>query len=325
MKIRIIHSNGLATVQDTGRPQWRAAGVPASGAADISSHRIANMLAGNSANAASLEYSGGRFSAVLLQGGRLAHAGAGGRLLLNGVEQPGQRTILAPAGALLEIRPRQGGNFSYLATSGGWNVPEVLGSRSTCLVAEFGGLEGRSLRSGDMLEAVMPAEYDLSGVWTSPWRAGEEPAVKNDETTIRVLPGPESDRWDADARHRFFETPFTVGRRRDRMGVRLEGHSVTAKNAAMLSAAVLPGTIQVPPDGQPIVLMADAQTTGGYPRIAQVIAADLPLFAQIAPGGKVFFQETGIEEAEHLRLEQEKVMRKMQLALRFKMQEYAIR
>ncbi|MBV6440848.1 MAG: KipI antagonist [Saprospiraceae bacterium] len=331
MKIRIITPGLLATVQDLGRPQWRSDGVPLGGAADAVSHRIANFLVGNKAGAATLEIAGGRFTAQVEQPGWLAVAGADGQFLTDEKEVGFGRLVFAPNGASLDIRPGSGCNYAYLAVSGGWDVPEVLNSKSTCLAAGFGGWEGRVLRKGDVLSAAdAPPESEMQGglqhesVRSSNWFAGN-PFFRKMMTpgsrtiVIRVLAGPEIHWWSETQQEQFFKTPFTVSARRDRMGVRLDAEdAVFGKTEIMLSTAVCPGAIQVPPDGHPFVLLADAQTTGGYPRIAQVIAVDIPRLVQIPPGQGVCFQKVTLEEAERLFFEQENMLQKIQLALRWR-------
>lgn len=310
-----------------GRPGWQAEGVPSGGAADTFSHRIANYLAGNDEYAATLELAGGGFSAVVEQGGLLVYAGAGGRLFCNKKELPRNRTLFVPKNTALEIRPADTGNYSYLAVHGGWHVPEVLGSRSTCLAAGFGGFEGRPLRKDDVLHARRSsegfeslAECRPGEIFTSNWFVyDQKPASQN---RLRALPGPEINRWHEKEKHLFFNAPFTVSKQHDRMGMRLEGPVIAApEKTEMLSTAVMPGAIQVPPGGRPIALLADAQTTGGYPRIAQVIAADIPRLAQVPPGQFVHFQKVTLEEAEQLYFEQENLLRKIQLALQFKLRQ----
>jgi antagonist of KipI len=339
VKIAILHPGTLATVQDLGRTNWRAEGIPLCGAADTVGHRIANFLTGNTAGAATIELAGGKFSAWIEEGGRLALSGAGGQLRLDGFDIAQGRSVFAPSGTLLEVLPAPGGSFSYLATTGGWDVPVILDSRSTCLPAGFGGLKGRMLQKGDMLsaatgssgnaltsQATEPSDENESGKWavdTSSFRPFQTAGSTN--TLIRVLPGPESERFEAAYRQAFFEMPFTVSLQKDRMGVRLRpaGTLLPYANGDMLSTAVMPGTIQVPPDGNPVALLADAQTTGGYPRIAQVIAVDIPVLAQAPPGQTILFQTVTFFDAEKLLFEQEKVLQKIHLAVQFKLRKHA--
>ncbi|HRI59649.1 MAG TPA: biotin-dependent carboxyltransferase family protein [Saprospiraceae bacterium] len=337
MKIKVLTPGLLTTVQDLGRPGWRSSGVPLSGAADTTSHRLANFLVGNEAGAASLEIAGGRFSAQTEQAGWLAAGGKGGQFLIDKKEMDYGRLYFVPKGAMLEIRPGPESNYAYLAVPGGWDVPEVLGSKSTCLAAGFGGLDGRGLQKGDILKSVdSPDEFGISDsahsgkIWAGKWFVRDLPfrklpSFEKFKSVIRVLPGPESHWWSEVYQEEFFKTPFIISARRDRMGVRFDIDqgaptfqklNTFGKLETMLSTAVGPGAIQMPPDGQPVALLADAQTTGGYPRIAQVIAVDIPRLAQIPSGQTVYFQKVTLEEAEQLFFEHENMMRKIQLALR---------
>jgi antagonist of KipI len=265
----------------------------------------------------------------------LAVCGAGGQFFIDKTAIENGRLVFAPKGSELEIRTNPDGNFTYLATPGGWDAPAVLGSRSTCLSASFGGLEGRGLRKGDVLWAADSSDNLKSSdelregkVWISRWFVNSPTFRKLStfgkfDNVIRTLPGPEFHWWDETQQQQFFKTPFLISKQRDRMGVRLEEPSTFRKLATfrkvdtMLSTAACPGTVQVPPDGQPIALLADAQTTGGYPRIAQVIATDIPRLAQMPTGNTIHFQQVTLEEAERLFFEQENLLRKIQLALRF--------
>lgn len=322
MEITIIKLGLLATVQDLGRSGWRSDGVPPGGAADALSHRLVNILAGNEADAASIEIAGGVFSAKTERAGWLAAACEAGQFLIDQQVVDTWRLLYVPAGVRLEIRPGRQRNYAYLATPGGWDVPLVLGSRSTCLPAAFGGLDGRGLRPNDVLAgAGLPGwpERQPRLLWSSPFFIA--PAVfEASQGIVRVLPGPEMQWWSASNRASFFQMLFVVSTRRDRMGLRLEGGAIAPdpdRQAIMLSEAVGPGAIQVPPDGQPFVLLADAQTTGGYPRIAQVVAVDIPVLAQIPTGQTIRFQEVTLDEAERLFFEREKMLQKIQLALRW--------
>ncbi len=315
-------------MQDLGRPNWRSSGVPAGGAADINSHRLANLLVANDETAATLEWAGGSWAATVEEGGWIAHCGAGGSMFANGKPIPSDRTVFVPALTVLEIRPAPNGCYSYLAVGGGWDVPLVLGSRSTCLAAHFGGLEGRALQKGDLLQNIDKAAYPDFGsgmplfiesresLWISPWFLQLPRPAAN---ILRVVPGPEWSHWTTKQQEQFFEMPFQVSGRRDRMGVRLQPSLPEKfkllKSVSMHSTAVAQGAIQVPPDGWPIVLLADAQTTGGYPRIGQLAVVDIPAMAQLPAGKEVHFQQITLEEAKQLFSGQERKMHLLQYAL----------
>jgi antagonist of KipI len=321
LKIKILTPGLLATVQDLGRPQWRSSGVPLGGAADAQSHRLANILLSNDEGAATIEIAGGGFVAQVEEAGWVAVCGAGGRFFLEKKEVSEGRLTLAPEGALLEIRASEKGNYAYLAARGGWDVPQVLGSRSTCLSASFGGLEGRALQKEDVLQTLDSSDdSNPSHEFRSEWFVKIPIFGSADPRVIRALPGPEIHWWSAAQQKDFFAVPFFISKQRDRMGVRLETSSPLpppkGEKAEMLSTAVSPGTVQVPPDGQPIILLADAQTTGGYPRIAQVIAVDIPRLAQMPAGQTFYFQKVTLDEAERLFFERERFFKKLQLAMR---------
>jgi antagonist of KipI len=322
MKIKTLTPGLLSTIQDLGRPNWRSNGVPLGGAADVASHRMANLLVKNDGSAATLEIAGGGFRAQVEEAGFFAVCGAGGQIFIDKKNVGNGRLVFAPKDSEIEIRATQEGNYAYLAVAGGWDVPEVLGSRSTCLSASFGGLEGRALQKGDVLQATYSSgDSKSSDEYRSKWFVKIPIFGNSDAHAIRALPGPEFHRWNKSEQERFFDTPFFVSKQRDRMGVRLEISSPLpppkGEKPEMLSTAVAPGTVQVPPDGRPIALLADAQTTGGYPRIAQIIAVDIPRLAQIPSGQTARFQKVNLEEAERVFFEQEIFFKKLQLALSY--------
>lgn len=318
MKIRVTNPGLLSTVQDLGRQQHRSSGIPVGGAADTWSHRIANILLGNEQDMATIEIAGGRFSAIAESEGWVAVCGLGARFFHEQTECANGSRCHIKAGDTLEIKPAPNGNYCYLATTGGWGVPVVLGSRSTCLSGNFGGHEGRALRSGDVLKSA--AQNDGSKYFSaqkaSKWFVS--PLIFPDAALpIRVIPGPEFECWSQKQQTDFFSKSFLVTSQRNRMGVRLahsEAFLQIEKIKAMPSIAVSPGTVQVPPDAQPIVLLADAQTTGGYPRIGQLAAVDMHRMAQMPTNHSVRFEKISLGQAEDLLFEQEKVLQKIRRA-----------
>jgi KipI family sensor histidine kinase inhibitor len=286
--ITLVRPGLLTTVQDLGRAGLRSEGVPLSGAADPFALRVANLLAGNPEDAAGLE--------VMLAGPELefeeetvvAVAGAD----FEGA--PAWRAIRIAAGQRLAFGECLRGCRAYIAVSGGIATEPVLGSRSTYLRGGFGGWEGRALRAGDRLPVGRPsgAPPRLGGIVSPGIRPGYSPAP-----TLRVVPGPQAPEFGPE----LFDATFAVGRQSDRMGLRLEGPELARKAGHELaSSAVTPGTVQIPPDGRPIVLLADGQTIGGYPQAAVVAAVDLPLAAQLRPGDRVRFQAIDLAEADRL-------------------------
>lgn len=330
MQLRILKSAALSTIQDKGRWSSRSRGVPVGGAMDTVAYRLANGLLMNPESAPAIEVGNGYFAATAEAAGRVACIG-GGELWLDGRLTSRGRAYWVPKGGLLEIKPGKWGNYSYLAVSGGWTATWVLQSASTCLAAGFGGLEGRSLHPGDVLSARTEAYPDRPiNYGLSMRHFGNYGCLAPKEVSIvRVLPGPEDHWWTEDQKAIFAGTDFEISRECNRMGIRLtlatnDVRQVLQEPAlapqgvsGMLSAGISIGAIQVPNGGQPIVLCADAQTTGGYPRIAQVVTVDMPLLVQVPVGGKVRFQWIEMAEAEYLHFQLESKMQRLKKALLF--------
>lgn len=287
--LEILKAGLFNTVQDLGREGLRHLGITQAGAMDAPSLVLANRLLDNPAGAAALEIVCGPVEIRFERDGWLALTGAlfeaklDGRELWSGWREPFR------AGQRLRLNGPSQGMRLYLAIDGGIQVPEVLGARATDLQAGFGGVEGRALQAGDRLP-LGPANAALThrcGVLQLEWNP-----------PVRVLPGPEFEQFDAAARKTFLESGWQVSSQSNRMGCRLQGPHIKRRvSEDLLSHLVLPGVIQVPPSGQPIVLLADAQTTGGYPRIASVIEADLWKFAQARPGQSLHFELTDADGA----------------------------
>jgi antagonist of KipI len=294
----------LATVQDLGRPGYLDAGLPPSGALDPVALRAANMLAGNPPGAAALELTlwGGTWQCMA--GGWVALAGASMEARWNGEALSGWRSWMLQPGDRLSFGQAREGCRAYLALQGGVDVPEVLGSRSTYLRAGLGGLEGRAIRAGDLILGRTAAE-----------RGEESPAPREksgialtiDQSwiprylspcTLRVLWGPQEDRFPPETRETFARECYRITEHSDRMGCRLQGPTLApAGGSDILSEPISPGAVQVTSDGQPIVLLADRQTAGGYAKIATVISADLWKAGQLRPGDQVRFRPVTLHEA----------------------------
>jgi antagonist of KipI len=281
--LTVLRAGMLTTVQDLGRWGYQSRGVPVSGALDPLSHRLANRLLGNEAGAATLE--------VTLMGPQLrfeheaafAVAGADFRLTVDDTTVQMNRRIEARAGSVLRFGERARGARAYLAVEGGVDVPEILGSRSTHVLTGMGGYQGRALRAGDALEHGGGRGLPANGV---------NPRPDLYRQRLRVVPVDET------LAARLTTQRFHVSTRSDRMGYRLEGASVAAAaKGELISTAVPTGAIQVPPNGQPILLMNDHATTGGYALAAVVISADLPCAGQLAPGDWVEFAPCSLDEA----------------------------
>jgi antagonist of KipI len=300
--ITVLRAPPFATVQDLGRTGHLHAAVPRAGALDPFALALANILVGNGPNSAAVEWglTGGevRFeqNATIAISGARAHATLGGRPV------PHCEAARAAAGEVLAIERIEAGAWVYLAVAGGITVPEVLGSRSTYLPARFGGMEGRLLRAGDHLPVgrpstvALPAEPPTS--IPSRREATAELADPRPADPIAVLPGPDLGLLPSAAWRWLVETEFRVSRAVSRMGYRLEAPSPAFPLPGDLpSAPACVGTVQLPPGGEPIVLMPDGPTVGGYLRIAVVASPDVGRLAQRSPGEAVRFQEIGLREA----------------------------
>jgi 5-oxoprolinase (ATP-hydrolysing) subunit C len=291
--LEVLDPGLLTTVQDGGRTGLAGEGVTRGGAADRWSLAIANVLVGNPAGAAALELTlaGPKLQALRAVTVGLA-GGIGGYVANTGLAVAPGATFTLQAGDTLHLDGPATGARGYLAVPGGIDVPEVLGSRSTALGAGFGGYAGRALTAGDRLCAGAPA-----GSLTAPprrWPGDPTPTPG----PIRVLPGPDAAYLDTEALDALLATPWSVSSSSDRVGLRLEGPPIAGGPIMELaSRGVTAGTVQLPPDRLPIVLLVDHQPTGGYPVIAVTITADVDRLGQLAPGATVHFQATTPEAA----------------------------
>ncbi len=274
----------LTTVQDSGRWGQQSIGVSVSGPMDPFAHRLGNALAGNTRDAATLEVTLTGPSVRFDDARVIAVAGARFELFLDDVPVPHEQPVVAHAGAVLRFGARQLGARAYLGVSGGIDVPLVLGSRATHVPTATGGWQGRPLRRGDYLPLGLTRPLGR--------RVASHRPLPIDEArpAVRVMAGPDIERFAPDAFEALVSAPYHVGVDSDRMGFRLNGPLLRHRGRAdILSDATTFGTLQVPASGQPVLLMADRQTTGGYARLATVITADLGIAGQAAPGDALRF------------------------------------
>jgi len=291
----LVKDPGFATtVQDLGRYGYSHLGISPAGAADSVSFRIANLLVGNDENAPALEMTLTGATLQFEEPATIAVTGAECSVEINARRADCAQSIQLNAGSLVKIGHLALGARAYFAVQGGIDVPLVMGSASTHLSARFGGFEGRLLRRGDRLQV-----RQTSGLHSRVAKAGALPLVNlRTHTTLHVTPGSQQDWFDADAFATLFSSPFTVSDQSGRTGLRLKGSTIDPRNRAQLLTDGVPlGAIQIPPDGHPIILFVDQQTTGGYPRIANVIAADLHLVGQLRARDTVRFAEVSIRQA----------------------------
>jgi antagonist of KipI len=287
----------LTTVQDLGRWGFQSRGVPVAGPMDPVSHRLANALVGNDRDAALLE--------ITLLGPELEFedervvAVAGAEFALTVDDKPRStvsalEAFLVGAGGRLRFGARNRGARAYLAVSGGIDVPKLLGSRATHVISSMGGFEGRAVRAGDRL----PLGPIPPNARTGRAKGDRISTVPDGPARVRVLPGPQADRFAADALDVLQSAPYVIEQNSDRMGFRLAGPILKHRlSADVISDATPLGVLQVPASGQPILLMADRQTTGGYAKIATAITADLAIAAQLAPGDTLSFVVSSPREA----------------------------
>ncbi len=288
--IEVIRCGVQTTVQDLGRVGLRHWGIAQCGAMDPLALQHANLLLGNAQGAAALELSVGPLVLCFHKACRIVLTGVDFSAYTVDADGEAQTPLLPGHPATIGVgmslhlpRPAIPGARAYLAFSGGINVPKVLGSRSTDLAAGFGGYYGRALQTGDTLPlgrerpAPVHLPYGIRSLAPS--------------HVLRALPGPDYDAFSEEAHHQFWMLPWRITHQSNRMGLRLNGGSLALRAPLdLLSSGVLPGDVQVPPDGLPIVLANDAQTLGGYPRIARVIQADLWQLAHMPPLTSVYFQ-----------------------------------
>jgi antagonist of KipI len=296
--LEVIEAGGLVTLQDAGRRGWRRFGVPSSGPMDALACEAAQLLAGNSPQTAVLEIGGGDVSLRATQDCVIAVTGAGYKLGVNTWEYPLWGAYFVRSGWTIRLERSGFGMWAYLALAGGIEARSVLGSRSTYLRGRLGGMDGRALQAGDVMRGAEPSHELME-------RAGrainEEARPSYGEApTVEVIPGPQGESFAPEALRTLLSSTYRVGLSSDRMGYRLEGPRLATRGKTDLtSEGMSVGCIQVAGDGAPIAMMADCATTGGYPKIACIVRADLPLLAQCTAGrDDVRFRETTVAAAQ---------------------------
>jgi len=303
--VRVLKAGMLTTIQDLGRWGFQAEGVPVSGPMDPLAHRTANALVGNPRTAATLE--------VTLLGPELevgddrevAIAGAEFDVTLDNRSVDPNGAFSAPAGSRLRFGLRRRGARAYVAFAGGIATPTTLGSRATHLLGAMGGMGGRALRAGDVIPLGTVARRSSARQRDS----GVRRRLPSSPARIRVMAGPQEDYFAADALAVLQSGPYVITNTSDRMGFRLDGPSIKhARGADIISDATPLGVLQVPASGQPILLMADRQTAGGYPKLATVISADIPIAGQLGPGDAIAFEVCSLAEAMSALIAQERLV-----------------
>ena len=333
MTVRVEAPGLLSSLQDLGRTGFQHLGVGPSGAMDPVSHRLANLLVGNAPDAASLEITLAGPTLLFETEALVALCGADLSAAVDGRPLPLWRPLWLRAGVRLSFGAPLTGARAYLAVAGGFPAEPLLGSRSTNLAAGFGGFLGRALRKGDRLALAAQPRDRYPGplrvlrrslspfaalAWFAPWfqeLSFSRPAI------LRFLPGPQWPELTPAARASFLEAVFRIGPSSDRMGLRLQGPVLAlGRPREAISAPVATGTLQLPADGAPILLMADRQTTGGYPRLGEMASADLPAAAQLRAGESLRFLLETPEAARERLLARERRLQGLEAVLKSRMQ-----
>lgn len=332
MSIKILKPGLLTTVQDLGRYGYQKYGVIVSGVMDSNSFRLANLLVNNELNTPVLEMTIVGPTVEFQEDTLIAICGADMSPEINGCPVQVNKSVWVEKASTLTFKSAKSGCRTYIAIAGGIDVPPVMGSYSTYLRAGIGGCNGRALQKNDTLSVGFPSNYAKEMMNRMRLKADGNlflemdwgvslgfPSDNYDGTMIRTIPGRQAEWFTEESRKLFLSETFKVSTQSDRMGYRLNGPELALQNQKdLLSEAVAFGTIQVPPDGNPIVLMADRQTTGGYPKIGQVVTADLPAMAQLKPGDTIYFKEIEHSEAQALLVENEERFEQLKVGINLK-------
>lgn len=316
MGIKVLKAGLLTTIQDAGRYGYRKDGIIIGGAMDVKAYQLGNLLVGNTEMESGIECT--LMGPALLFEEEQLIAITGGDLSaeLDEVAIPMWRPVRVAKGAVLSFGQARSGCRTYLAVHGGLDLPKVLDSYSTYLRAGFGGWEGRALKTGDLIPfksaaPVVPSDFN--------WSLSTKMYQESQDDIIRVIKGPEFELFQEKSIAAVFTEKFRISKEADRMGYRLEGPKLKLrKKEEMLSSAVAFGTVQVTAEGSPIILMADHQTTGGYPRILQVITADLGKLAQFQAGAHLSFELITLAQAQALLIAREQELKQLRQTLTFK-------
>ncbi|MCX5821195.1 MAG: biotin-dependent carboxyltransferase family protein [Deltaproteobacteria bacterium] len=313
MELFAVRNPGpMTTVQDLGRLAFLDRGVPLSGALDPFACRVANLLVGNPEEAAVLEITVMGPTLEVLVPADIALTGADMGMTINQAPVRGWRTVRVSPGDIIRIPRAAQGCRAYLAVTGGIDVPLMMGSRSTFVRAKIGGVQGRGLIKGDILHrgagSLMDRPRELPGEWIPQYAR---------EIALRAVPGPQDDAF-REGIGAFFGASYEVTQQADRMGCRLRGSAVrrdAGSPESIVTEPTMPGNVQVPADGQPIILLVE-QTSGGYAKIATVITSDLPKVAQAMPGNTVRFERVTLETAHRLYREQQEKLQQIRNRLK---------
>lgn len=305
MSIKIINAGMLSTIQDGGRFGVMKYGFTQSGAMDSKAMSTANILVGNEPECAVIETTLLGITAEFTENTVIALSGGDFSAAINGTPIKRNKAYAVNAGDTLAMSYAKSGVRGYLAVSGGFDVPEVMGSRSTNLKSQIGGFFGRKLAAGDIINTFAPIITDTTG------RELPEETYEN-SITLRAVLGPQDYMFTDEDIKTFFSCEYKITQQADRMGIRLDGEPLKGKGSMdIVSDGIVFGSVQVPKNGMPIILAADRQTTGGYAKIATVISADRHLIAQARPGGTIKFAQVSVKEAQKIAKQEQKALKKL--------------
>ncbi|WP_446897093.1 biotin-dependent carboxyltransferase family protein [Clostridium sp. LBM24168] len=329
MSITVLTPGLLTTIQDCGRYGYQKYGVIVSGAMDVYSMRLANIVVGNDENEGTLEITLMGPSLKITKGNLISITGADISPEIKGKRVPMGRPIYLNEDSVLKFGRCSAGCRCYLSVAGGFDVPVFMGSRSTYIRANIGGKEGRTLKKCDILKVGKKSELSLSIIdklkefdkgehfIAAKWYVKNFIPEGTNETVIRVFEDRQFNYVKGDSIRKFFSSCFSIDVKSDRMGYRLKGPKIEfEKSIEMISGEVSFGTVQIPPDGNPIILLADRATAGGYPKIAHVISHDIQKLVQLKPSDKVKFKKITLKEAESLYLNREKYIEELKKSVR---------
>ncbi|WP_421378778.1 biotin-dependent carboxyltransferase family protein [Bacillus salacetis] len=315
MGFAVEKSGLLTTIQDSGRTGFRSIGMPVSGPMDKFAFRMANLAVGNEENEAALEVT--LIGPVLhfTSDTVIAICGAALNPSINNEQIVNNKPLLIHKGDVLRFGTASAGMRAYIAFKGGLKIDQQLGSSSTNTLAKVGGFKGRSLKAGDKIELNTKSLIDEKVDWS----LSSSLFSYLEKRELRVLKNRQWDWFSEEAQTRFLSEKFTIQQDSDRMGYRLTGPALSLKKPQeLLTEGIAMGSIQVPSSGQPIILMADSQPTGGYPKIANIISADLPIIAQLKPNETLTFKEVTLEAAYEALKKTESEMKIVKAALQMK-------
>ena len=327
MSVNVLNAGLLTTVQDIGRTGSQKFGVLVSGAMDSYSMRIANLLVGNAEREGVLEITLFGTKLQFEEDTLIAITGGDLQTTIDGIPIANWRPVIVRKGAVLKFGFAIEGCRAYLAIAGGLDIPVVMDSKSTYMVAGIGGFKGRALQQNDQLSFGKMTESNekvfklIEREGTPDWAVPHHPLISLESTqTVRIIEGTEYKHFDEASKQLLVHEPYVVTPQSNRMGLRLEGQALLlTEKLEMLSEGVTFGTIQLPPNGKPIILMADRQTAGGYPKIGQVITADLGSLSQVKPNTKLYFKLITHAEAERELISKEELINQIKIGIQHKL------